>query len=161
MTGNLPAIIGFTFKTIDQSIEWNYLNHITSRVGFTMNLKFHLLVRITLVAIICLLTTAAFVFYRADQQSQQQSQLILESITKQLQVQLFRIDAGFARRDQFPDLSLWKETRSVAGLCVRYYSIDNQLTRSICRGTEWPDKPWPKLFETIWLCSSSMLSPVC
>ena len=121
-----------------------------------MNLKFHLLVRITLVAIICLLTTAAFVFYRADQQSQQQSQLILESITKQLQVQLFRIDTGFARRDQFPDLSLWKETRSVAGLCVRYYSIDNQLTRSICRGTERQGKPWPQLFETIY---SSIFNP--
>ncbi len=156
MTGNLPAIIGFTFKTIDPGIEWNYLNQITSLAGFIMNLKFHLLVRITLVAIICLLTTTAFVFYRADLQSRQQSQLILESITKQLQVQLFRIDTGYARRDQFPDFSLWQETRSITGLCIHYDSIDNQLARSLCRGTEKPDKPWPQLFETVY---SAMFNP--
>lgn len=115
-----------------------------------MNLKFHLLIRIILVAIICLLATAAYVLYNTDQQSKQQSQIILDSITRQLEVQLFRIDAGFGRRDLFPDLSLWKETHSVSGICIRFQSANNKITRGICRGSEWPNKHWPKLFETVY-----------
>ncbi|MCK5121855.1 MAG: sensor histidine kinase [Methylococcales bacterium] len=115
-----------------------------------MNLKFHLLVRITLVAVVCLLTTATYVLYRADQQSKQQSHKMLESIGKQLEVQLLRIDTGFDRYDKFPDLGLWKETRSVSGVCIRFTSENNTFTEGICQGSEWPDKHWPKLFETLY-----------
>lgn len=106
--------------------------------------------RITLVAIVCLLATATYVLYRADQQSKQQSYKILESIGKQLEVQLLRIDAGIERYDKFPDLNLWKETRSVSGVCIRFTSKNHTFTQGICQGFEWPDKHWPKLFETLY-----------
>ncbi|MBE9526914.1 MAG: sensor histidine kinase [Proteobacteria bacterium] len=115
-----------------------------------MNLKHHLLIKITIVAIFCFLTTTAYVLYRADQQSKQQSQIMLESISKQLNIQLLHIDSGLSRRDQFPDFSLWKETHSNSGVCIQYRSENKAFTRNICRGSEWSEKQWPKLFETIY-----------
>lgn len=124
--------------------------YITSLIGFIMNLKHHLLINITVVAIFCLLATTSYVLYRADQQSKQQSQIILESISKQLNIQLLYIDNGLTRRDQFPDFSLWKETHSSAGICIEYRSQNKELTRHICRGNEWSDKQWPKSFESVY-----------
>jgi len=115
-----------------------------------MNLNFYLLVRITLVAIICLLATGAYVLYRADLQSKQQSQSMLESVSKQLQVQLLQIDTGLGRLDQFPDLSLWTETHSISGICIQYIPSNNTVTRSICRGSEWHEQHSPQLFESIY-----------
>jgi len=115
-----------------------------------MNLKFYLLIRITLVAFICLLTTGTYVLYRADLQSKQQSQVMLESVSKQLQVQLLQIDTGLGRLDQFPDLSLWTETRSISGICIQYIPSNNVVTRSICRGSEWHEQHSPQLFESIY-----------
>ncbi len=122
-----------------------------------MNLKCYLLVRITLVAIICLLVSGAYALYRVDLQSKQQSQLILDSITKELEMQLLRIDTGYGRPNQFPDLSVWKKTRYVPGICIRFTSKNNQLVKGICRGTEWPDNQWPLAFKTLYL---SIFSPV-
>jgi len=115
-----------------------------------MNLKHHLLINITVVAIFCLLTTTVCMLYRADQQSKQQSQTILKSISKQLSVQLLHIDNGLMQRDQFPVFSLWKETHASSGFCIQYRSENNALTRNICRKNEWSDKHWPTLFETIY-----------
>jgi len=124
--------------------------YITSLIGFIMNLKHHLLINITAVAIFCLLTTTIYVLYRADQKSKQQSQIMLESISKQLNIQLLHIDNGLTRLDQFPDFSLWKETHSSAGVCIEYRSHNKDFTRNICRGNEWSDKQWPKSFESVY-----------
>ena len=115
-----------------------------------MNLKYHLIVNITFVAIFCFLATTAYVLYRVDQHSNQQSHIMLESISKQLELQLLRIDSGFGQANQFPDFSLWKKTHSVSGVCIHYSSENKAVTRVICRGAEWSDKKWPTLFETVY-----------
>lgn len=92
-----------------------------------MNLKRYLLVRIIIVAFFCLLMTSGYVLYRADLQSEQLSQKILDSISKQLEFQLLRIDAGFGQPEKFPDLSLWKETQSIPGVCIRYSSVKTHV----------------------------------
>lgn len=115
-----------------------------------MNLKRYLLVRIIIVAFFCLLMTSGYVLYRADLQSEQQSQKILDSISKQLEFQLLRIDAGFGQPEKFPDLSLWKETQSIPGVCIRYSSVKTPVNYSVCRGSEWIDDHWPQLFSILY-----------
>ncbi|OQK18110.1 histidine kinase [Methyloprofundus sedimenti] len=111
-----------------------------------MNLKFHLLLRITLVALFCLLGTASYVLYQADRQAKQEAQALLDSVTQQLHMQLLRIDAGFGQANKFPDLSLWQETSHVSGVCLRFITANNGFTRGLCRGAEWPATQWPRAF---------------
>ncbi|MCK4842358.1 MAG: sensor histidine kinase [Methylococcales bacterium] len=115
-----------------------------------MNLKRHLLLYITLVALICLMMITAYVLYRADKESKHKTQVMLQSIVKQLEVQLLQIDTGFRFADKFPDLSLWKQTHSITGVCIRFTSKNNKSSQSICHGIEGADRSWPKYFETLY-----------
>ena len=115
-----------------------------------MNLKFHLLSRIVLIAVICLIATAAYVLYQADQQAILETQVTAESIDKQLEIQLMRIDAGFGQPERFPDFDLWKETGAVSGVCVSYLSANSSLKRSICIGEKITSRICPAWFESFY-----------
>jgi two-component system, NarL family, sensor histidine kinase UhpB len=115
-----------------------------------MNLKLHLLLQIVAVAMICLMATAAYVLQQADLQIKQESRMTVESLGKQLEVQLFRIDAGYGSHNHFPDFELWKQTHGISGICIRYISKDNESSHGICQGSELPDKHWPDIFEKIY-----------
>jgi two-component system, NarL family, sensor histidine kinase UhpB len=120
-----------------------------------MNLQFHLLSRIVAVALACLLFMTAYVLFHSDQQTRQATQEIAESLGKQLEMQLFRINAGFGQGNQFPDFDQWKQTGSVPGICVRYQSKDSVDARSFCAGEKLFSLSWPDSFETFyrWLFS--------
>lgn len=115
-----------------------------------MNLKFHLLLRITLVGIFCLISTSAYVLYQSSEQSKQESKLALNSISKQLQVQLQIMDTGFQQAMNFPDFSLWKETTEIEGICLHYTAKNTSLSKSVCRGEKWHNTTWPDLFSTVY-----------
>ena len=115
-----------------------------------MNLQFHLLSRITVVALMCLLVSAAYVLYHSDRQARQATQVTAESLDKQLELQLFRINAGFGQANQFPDFDLWKQTGSVPGICVRYKSKDKATARSLCNGAKPVTLNWPDSFEAFY-----------
>ncbi len=115
----------------------------------TMNLQFHLLSRITLVALMCLLATTAYVLYRSDRQARQVTQITTESLGKQLELQLLRINSGFSQTNHFPDFELWKQTGNVPGICVRFVAKDN-TARSLCNGAKLADLNWPDGFETFY-----------
>ncbi|MGZ8163313.1 MAG: histidine kinase [Methylobacter sp.] len=112
-----------------------------------MNLKLHLLSRIILIAVICLAATAVYVLYQADRQAILESHLTAESIDKQLELQLLRIDASFGQQEGYPDFDLWKETRTAPGICVSYKSANSNLKRSICNGAKIASRIWPNWFE--------------
>lgn len=115
-----------------------------------MNLKFHLLIHIILVAVTCLILTTAYVLFQADQQEKRKSTLMLESITKQLEVQLLQMNMGLKFAKIFPDFSLWKETQSNTGVCLRFIPAKTGVTRRVCRGTKWSHHTWPDFFETAY-----------
>lgn len=115
-----------------------------------MNLQFHLLSRITVVALICLLATATYVLYHSDRQARQATQITADSLGKQLEMQLFRINAGVGQVNQFPDFDLWKQTGSVPGVCVRFVAADSAAARSLCNGTNLVGLNWPDSFETFY-----------
>jgi signal transduction histidine kinase len=113
-----------------------------------MNLKFHLLSRIIVIAALCLIATAAYILYQADRQAILEAQITAESIDKQLELQLLRIDAGFGQPERFPDFDLWKETSTASGICINYRSADGNLRRSICNGADVTSRIWPTWFES-------------
>ncbi|MDD5463144.1 MAG: histidine kinase [Methylococcales bacterium] len=115
-----------------------------------MKLQFHLLLRIAVVGLMCLLVAAAYVLYHSDRQARQSIQVTAESLGKQLEVQLLRFDAGFGQADQFPDFDLWKQTGSVPGICVRFVSKDSAVARSLCNGAKLSNPSWPDGFETLY-----------
>ncbi|WKJ91585.1 sensor histidine kinase [Methylomonas montana] len=115
-----------------------------------MNLKLHLLSRITAVALICLLATIAYVLHFSGQQSATLAQNTLMSLAKQLEFQLLSIGAGDRPTKPFPDFDLWKQTGSEPGICVRYQSIDGNTTRSLCKGIDLPSHQWPRAFEMLY-----------
>jgi two-component system sensor histidine kinase UhpB len=115
-----------------------------------MNLKFHLLSRIVVIAVICLIATAGYVLYQVDRQAILDTQVTAESIDKQLELQLLRIDAGFGQPERFPDFDLWKETGSASGVCISYRSADSHLRRSICNGAKITSRIWPAWFESFY-----------
>ena len=115
-----------------------------------MNLQFHLLSRITVVALICLLATATYVLYHSDRQAGQATQITADSLSKQLEMQLFRINAGVGQVNQFPDFDLWKQTGNTPGICVRFVAADNAAVRSLCNGAKSATINWPDGFETFY-----------
>lgn len=115
-----------------------------------MNLQFHLLSRITVAALLCLLATTAYVLYHSDRQARQATQITAESLVKQLEFQLLRINAGFGQANQFPDFDLWKQTGDVHGVCVRFVSTDSAVARSLCNGAKLSGLNWPDSFETFY-----------
>ena len=115
-----------------------------------MNLQLYLLSRIAAVALICLVATATYVLYRSDRQARQATQSTAESLGKQLEVQLFRINAGVGQVNRFPDFDLWKQTGSAPGVCVRFVSNDSATERSLCNGAKPSGLNWPDGFETLY-----------
>lgn len=115
-----------------------------------MNLKVHLLLQIALVAIVCLMATAAYVLYQADRQVKQESRMTADSLGKQLEIQLLRIDAKIEQPSHFPDFDLWKQTHMQAGICIRYISIDKENTYGLCQGENLSRSRRPKIFEKIY-----------
>jgi signal transduction histidine kinase len=111
-----------------------------------MNLQIHLLSRITLVALLCLLATTAYVLEHSHQQAIQAKQLTANSLSKQLEFQLIRINAGLNKATQFPDFDLWKQTGSVPGICVSFVATDS-ATRSLCNGEKLSVRNYPDSFE--------------
>jgi signal transduction histidine kinase len=114
-----------------------------------MNLQFHLLSRITIVALLCLLATTGYVLYHSDQQVRQAVQITGESLSKQLELQLWRNNAGFGQTNRFPDFDLWKQTGSVSGVCVRFVATDG-AAHSLCNGAKLADLKYPDSFETFY-----------
>ena len=128
----------------------NRRQSISLKLTLTMNLKFYLLSRIVLIAVTCLIATAAYVLYQADQQAILETKITAESIDKQLELQLMRINAGFGQPERFPDFDLWKEVSTASGICISYLSANNSLRRNICNGAKITSRSWPIWFESFY-----------
>lgn len=114
-----------------------------------MNLQVHLMSRITLVALLCLCASAAYVVLQSNRQASASTQNISASLSKQLELQLWRSNAGFNAGKQFPDFELWKQTTSVPGVCVRFVGVDHS-TRSLCTGANQTKIAYPEIFQRLY-----------
>lgn len=115
-----------------------------------MTLKLHLIYRIVYIALICLLATTAYALYQADQKSRRSLLISTESIERQLEFQLLRIDSGLELKKRFPDLDIWSETEHEPGRCVRFVSTDGEVNRAACRGDKLSTRTWPLWFDSLY-----------
>ena len=106
--------------------------------------------RIVVVALLCLLATAAYVLVCGDQIAKQTTQRIADSLGKQLSFQRLQMSAGYGDALPFPDFTLWKQTSSAAGVCVRFVTTGSQQAYRLCNGTELADTEVPSFFKTLY-----------
>src|SRR5215471_1432187 len=99
-----------------------------------MNLKTHLVLRIAMIAVMCLVVAAAYVLWAGDREVQRNSNRILDIVARQLEAQLMKTAAGFDRPDRFPYLDPLLESGLLAGFCVKYVDAEGRTTQSSCRG---------------------------
>ncbi|MCW5622614.1 MAG: HAMP domain-containing protein [Burkholderiales bacterium] len=101
-----------------------------------MNLKTHLMIRMALIAALCLVMAASYVLWAGERQVQRDLNRALDLIARQLEAQLIKIAAGFDRPDRFPYLDPLLEAGLPAGSCIRYTDTQGQVTQSSCRGSD-------------------------
>src|SRR5258706_612518 len=68
-----------------------------------LDLKWSLTLRVVTVAIACFLLAAAFALYGTYRELRQANENVADILVKQLQVQLFRIEANIDAPEHFPD----------------------------------------------------------
>ncbi len=115
-----------------------------------MNLKLHLLSRVSAVAFLCLLATLAYVLHHSAAQSATLAQNTLAALSKQLEIQLLRVSAGEKPATPFPDFDLWKQTGSEPGICASYLAIDGATVRNYCKGIDLSAHGYPQSFAVLY-----------
>lgn len=115
-----------------------------------MNLKLHLLSRIILIGFACLIATTTWMLYQADREFRHEARSKADSIGRQLEVQLLRINAGFDHTARFPDLGLWQQMGAISGACVWFMPADGDQVRSVCSGGNTSVQSGPDWFENIY-----------
>ena len=70
------------------------------------DLKWSLMWRVAVVALLCFLAGAAIALYRADQEAIEVNRSVGNTVGKHLELQLLRIDSALDVRERFPDADL-------------------------------------------------------
>lgn len=109
-----------------------------------MDLKWLLVRRITLVAVLCLIAGAALALYETAREARQKNVAFAELVGRILDLQLSRIDRSTDSPDRFPDWSVIAEHALEPGQCVEFLGVNKGVRRSSCAGTV--AKPPPSWF---------------
>jgi two-component system, NarL family, sensor histidine kinase UhpB len=99
-----------------------------------MDLKWLLVRRIVLVALACFVFGSAFSIYRTAIEAKQQNQLLAESVGRQLDLQLVRIQTALDIPKRFPDWDLVTTYALQPGQCVQLLDEKGAVLRSSCEG---------------------------
>lgn len=111
-----------------------------------VDLKTSLALRVAAVALLCFLVAAALALFGTYRDVRQVNEKLAEIISRQLQVQFFRIDAGIEPPARFPNLEPAIDGVLGAGQCIRFLKPDGSLGRSSCVGVRRGDAEPPAWF---------------
>lgn len=115
-----------------------------------MDLKWLLVRRITLVALACFLTGAALALFVTVREAKQQNAALVEIASRQLDLQLSRIDRSTDLPERFPDWEIVSSHALQPGQCVAFRGADASRNRSNCAGSDPRSTQAPKWFLTIY-----------
>ena len=101
-----------------------------------MELKWLLVRRITLVAFACFVVGSGLAIYVSALEAQRQNEVLGELASRQLNLQLSRIDRSTEVPTRFPDWDLISNYALKPGQCVEFRSNDPSRNRSSCSGLE-------------------------
>lgn len=102
----------------------------------TLDLKWSLTLRVLAVAMACFLVASTLALIGIHGEVRSASAVAADAIVRQLQVQLFRIDANIGLPAQFPDWDTIAGRVQGAGQCVEYLRPDGGVGRSSCIGVD-------------------------
>lgn len=111
-----------------------------------LDLKWTLTLRVIAVAIACFLAAAALAFYSTARGVRNGNEYAADLVARQLQLQLFRIEANLEASGQFPDWEPVIGYAQSAGQCVHFIRIDGSR-RSSCIGARAEVRSLPAWFS--------------
>ncbi|SDP37982.1 HAMP domain-containing protein [Filomicrobium insigne] len=115
-----------------------------------MDLKWLLVRQITMVALACFCAGSALALYTTAREAGRQNQHLVELTSRQLDLQLSRIDRSTDIPKRFPD---WNVVTSYAlrpGQCVEFQGPDGSVQRSSCAGFDSTSIRAPKWFNNFY-----------
>lgn len=115
-----------------------------------MNLQLSLIIRIVLIAFVCLVANATYVLYQNDQHAKKQTTDTVNRIEKEIQTQLQRIYEGHDHSTSFPDITLWQGINGLPGSCIQFESISSSRQRYICNEETAQQQSWPNWFGNVY-----------
>ena len=78
-----------------------------------MNLQLQLFVRILIIAVICIVSSAWYVLYQTNQQALNEAEATASRIEHQIRQQLLQMFQRYDFTQSFPDIGLWNKIDSV------------------------------------------------
>jgi len=115
-----------------------------------MNLKLQLFARILLIALLCVLMSAAYVLYQTNQQSIMQADATAKSINQHMTEELLRNFSRYDYRTPFPNTGLWGDISGLPGSCVQFLSRSESRRRSLCSDVNEAERTWPRWFGALY-----------
>jgi signal transduction histidine kinase len=114
-----------------------------------VDLKRSLILRIAVVATACFALVTTIALVETHQDARRRATETADLIAKQLELQLFRINAGFDLSKRFPDWDTIVGNGVADGQCVRYYDTKGEMQRANCVGFAPTIDPTPDWFAAI------------
>jgi signal transduction histidine kinase len=99
-----------------------------------MDLKWLLVRRITLVALACFVAGSGLALYFSSRDARWQNEVLAELASRQMDLQLSRIERATDIPKRFPDWDLVSNYALAPGQCVAFQSVDPARNRSSCSG---------------------------
>ena len=100
----------------------------------SLDLKWSLTLRVVTVALLCFVIAAAITFVGTYREVRRANETFADIVARQLQMQLFRIDANIDLRARFPDWEPITARAQTAGQCIEYLEADGSIGHSSCMG---------------------------
>lgn len=113
------------------------------------DLKRSLILRIAVVASLCLALVTAFALVETHQEARRHAATTADLVAKQLELQLLRINAGFDLSNRFPDWDTVLGNGSASGQCVRFYDEHGEMRRGNCVGASPAEEQAPAWFSQL------------
>lgn len=126
---SLPAVFGLRSRRTDG-----------------LDLKWVLVRRILMVAVLCMTGGALLVLRDVGREATSQNEEAAATVGKQLGLQLIRIDAALDRADRFPDWEIIINNALHPGQCLQYLARESGKSYSNCHGMDTHGQISPSWF---------------
>ncbi len=115
-----------------------------------MNLQKQLLMRIVLIALLCISGSAVYVMYQTNKQAISEANLMASTIQKQLRSQLLTMFTRIDNTTSFPNTEHWPELNGLSGACIHFISLTQSRERNLCDTSLDNHAGWPIWFGSLY-----------
>jgi two-component system sensor histidine kinase UhpB len=116
----------------------------------SLDLKWVLVRRIILVAVLCVVGGAALVLRDVAVEARQYNEELASNVARQLTLQLHRIDAALDRPERFPDWGAIASSSLAVGQCVTFVRPGSGQPNSNCSGVDTRRQIAPQWFQRVF-----------